>query len=402
VCVCVGDGDDSLVLPCRAVPCYQSTHYALTHNHTQGHTCSSCCAGVVVAVMLVMDAMPISTLWPFPHHVVLLSSFVPFYCGFLNTSGCAQARRRRQYYRMVRDVLAKNTRSQCDLCGKLAGDGAKLAADTATGGVYDSHAIDKLIALFEEHHPEQVKKIDELLWVGFFRKNAEYITRCSDCRSKFEAKQASIAQERSAAKKVRDLSSDEDDTLKVTFDPLVVSRSSAVGVIMQKWLTASRRRLGGVFPRPKAAAELAAYTERMKKKALHRRAKPKGEDTLGMLVVAAKLPLSAASVAIAKKWLSFSRERIITTLRKASADMLANLQSMMRYLTPDEDWYFGSQTRMQGEELLTQGQKLLGDRSTVEEEERCVEMLRSRVQGCACACACACMSLSPPISLVHL
>lgn len=68
------------------------------------------------------------------------------------------------------------------------------------------------------------------------------------------------------------MSSDEDDTLAVTFDPLVVSRSSPVGVIMQKWLTASRRRLGGVFPRKGAAEEMAAYTRRMKKKVRRRRA----------------------------------------------------------------------------------------------------------------------------------
>jgi hypothetical protein len=291
-----------------------------------------------------------------------------------------QARRRQQYYRLVRDVLLKNTRSACDQCGRLAGDGAKLAADTATAGVYDPHALDKLIKLFEDNHPEQVLKIDDLLWVGFYRKNAEFVTRCSDCRTKFKEKQEAQAREHGGGgKKVRDLSSDEDDILKVTFDPLVVSRSSAVGVIMQKWLTASRRRLGGVFPRPKAAAELAAYTERMKKKAMHRRPKPKGEDKLGLLVVPEKLPLSAASVAIAKKWLSFSRDRIISTLRKASADMLASLQSMMRYLTPDEDWYFGSQTRLQGEDLLLQGQKLLGDRTSVEEEERCASQ-------CVCLC----------------
>jgi hypothetical protein len=290
---------------------------------------------------------------------------------------------------MVRGVLDKNTRSQCDLCGRVAGDGAKLFADTATGGAYDPHAIDKLIALFEEHHPEQVKKIDELLWVGFFRKNGEFVTRCVDCRGKFEAAQASQQQERSkgGVKKVRDLSSDEDDTLKVTFDPLVVSRSSAVGVIMQKWLTASRRRLGGTFPRPKAAEELAKYTERMKKKAAHKRAKPKDEDKLGMLIVPTKLPLTAASVAIARKWLSLSRDRIIETLRKASQDMLRSLQSTMRYLTPDEDWYFTSQTRLQGEDLVIQGQKLLADRTTVEEEERCVACHRLR---CCAPASAAC------------
>ena len=284
-----------------------------------------------------------------------------------------QARRRRQYYRMIRGVLDKNTRSQCDMCGRQNGDGAKLFADTATNGVYDPHAIDKLIALFEEHHPEQVEKIDDLLWVGFFRKNAEFVTRCSDCRGKYEAEQTAVKAERAkAAKKVRDLSSDEDDTLKVTFDPLVVSRSSAVGVIMQKWLTASRRRLGGTFPRPKAAEELAKYTERMKRKAMHKRAKAKDEDKLGMLIVPTKLPLSAASVAIAKKWLSLSRDRIIDTLRKASQEMLRNLQNMMRYLTPDEDWYFTSETRMKGEDFVLQGQQLLADRTSVEEEERYV------------------------------
>jgi hypothetical protein len=170
--------------------------------------------------------------------------------------------------------------------------------------------------------------------------------------------------------KVRDLSSDEDDILQVMYDPLVVSRSSAVGIIMQKWLTASRRRLGGIFPRPKAISEMAAYTRRMKKKADNKRGRPKDEDKLGMLVVAQKLPLSAASVALARRWLSLSRDRIIDTLRTATKDMLFALRGMMQHLTPNEDWYFTSETRLKGEALLEQGMKLLTEREDVEHDER--------------------------------
>ncbi len=43
--------------------------------------------------------------------------------------------------------------------------------------------------------------------------------------------------------------------------------------------------------------------------------------------------------------------------------------ALCRYLTPDEDWYFTSSTRLNGEDLLQQGQQLLGDRTTLEAEE---------------------------------
>lgn len=285
-----------------------------------------------------------------------------------------QARRRQRYFQMVRSVIERNLKDQCDECGKTRDDGVRLFAEMGSDGKYDGHAIDKLIYLYEVEYPEQGENIVELLWIGFFRKHGEFLTRCDECRSKFEASQAGGREARRIKKtlKPRDLSSDEDDTLKVTFDPIIVSRSSSVGVLLQKWLSASRKRLGGVFPRPNAAAELEKYTRRIKKKADNKRAKPKDEDLVGTLVVPEKLPLTAASVAIAKRWLTLSRDRIISALRRSSQDALAALRDTMRNVTPDEDWYFTSETRLKGEALFKDGQQLLESRIRMEEEERCV------------------------------
>lgn len=66
-------------------------------------------------------------------------------------------------------------------------DNVQMAADLATDGQYDPHALDAIIKIFEEAHPDQVQDLDEVLWVGFFRKHASFITRCHECRAKFAA-----------------------------------------------------------------------------------------------------------------------------------------------------------------------------------------------------------------------
>ena len=238
------------------------------------------------------------------------------------------------------------------------------------------------------------------MWIGFFRKHAEYITRCNECLARARRPDAGGKKERMRKTgRVRDLSSDEDDTLAVTFDPLVISRSSPVGIVLQKWLSASRRRLGGIFPRPKAAKEMQAYTRRMKRKAAARRRENKvrvgcgvcavisgdllthlrfcdgrpqdaGHDADGGLVMAAKLPLSAATVAIGKLWLGRARTRIVEAMRSETHDMYGRLRDIMQHLTPDEDWYFGSDVRRRGEELLANGKSLLEERVGLEDEER--------------------------------
>ena len=54
------------------------------------------------------------------------------------------------------------------------------------------------------------------------------------------------------ATRPQDISDEEEDEEPI-FDPMVVARSSAEGRMMSKWLGAARTRLGGAFPRPRAA-----------------------------------------------------------------------------------------------------------------------------------------------------
>ena len=62
-----------------------------------------------------------------------------------------------------------------------------------------------------------------------------------------------------------DISDDESDEEEhVIFEPMVVTRTSAEGKVMSKWLNAARKRLGGVFPRPNARAEMEEYAAKMR------------------------------------------------------------------------------------------------------------------------------------------
>merc|ERR1712070_1167593 len=65
-----------------------------------------------------------------------------------------------------------------------------------------------------------------------------------------------------------DISSEGSDDDEVQFDPMVVVRDSDEGKMMDKWLQAARRRLGGMFPRPEARKSMERYAEKMRQRKL--------------------------------------------------------------------------------------------------------------------------------------
>merc|ERR1711871_1133091 len=277
------------------------------------------------------------------------------------------ARRRRALKKLAEGTIKRACGDTCALCGCTTAAGNVMRCDLAKDGRASDHAIDDLIKGFEVKYPG--RKFEPNLWTSYFRAEAQFITRCQKCVNKLEQARANkIRKHTGAGRQTRadDISDDEDDEEEhVIFEPMVVTRTSAEGKMMSKWLNAARRRLGGVFPRPNARAEMEEYAAKMREYKL-RKAKADmrargfisdDEDEDGNM----KLKIghiNAASKALAQLWLMRAREAQKRTIIKQREDMKANLKRVTGALSEEFDWYFGQELRLTGESLREEGEAL--------------------------------------------
>merc|ERR1712166_1239933 len=151
---------------------------------------------------------------------------------------------------------------------------------------------------------------------------------------------------------------DEDDEEQAVFEPMVVTRTSAEGKVMSKWLNAARRRLGGQFPRPGARAKMREY--KLKKAKADMRAKgfiSDDEDEDGNVKLKVGY-INAASKALAQLWLERAREYRKTTVIKERENMKLDIRRIMEHLSEEHDWYYGQDLRLLGKTLQDEGDAL--------------------------------------------
>lgn len=146
---------------------------------------------------------------------------------------------------------------------------------------------------------------------------------------------------------------------------MVVTRTSAEGKVMSKWLNAARRRLGGTFPRPNARAEMEAYAAKMREYKL-RKAKADmraagfisdDEDEDGNIKLKVG-HINAASKALAQLWLQRARKFRKETVIKQREDMKLDLRRIKEQLSEEHDWYYGQELRITGASLIEEGDAL--------------------------------------------
>merc|ERR1711871_1230248 len=277
------------------------------------------------------------------------------------------ARRRRALKKLVEGTIRRACGDTCALCGCTTAGGNVMRCDLALDGKTSDHAIDELIKGFEIKYPG--RKFEPNLWSSYFRTEAQFITRCQKCVNKLEQARASKIQRHTGAgraTRAADISDDDSEEDEQTvFEPMVVTRTSAEGKVMSKWLNAARRRLGGVFPRPNARAEMEAYAAKMRDYKLRKAKRDKralgfiseDEDEDGNI----KLKIghiNAASKAIAQLWLIRAREVQKQTIIKQREDMKVNLQRVREHLTEETDWYYGQELRLTGQSLKEEGDRL--------------------------------------------
>jgi len=226
-----------------------------------------------------------------------------------------------------------------------------------------------MIADFNEK--SQGAPFDPNLWKAYFRANVKLTTHCDRCidaveQAKLEARRRRNAQSEAVQTREQDISSDEEEGGPI-FDALVVPRSSPEGRIMSKWLTAARKLLGGTFPRPEARKVMEDYKRRMHDKALRKRLKPKTSllRSKKQKQQGGSLYVTAATRAIAQKWLMQARNSLGERRLKKAADIYTEVDRAVANMPEKDDWFFTSELRTRGENLSRDGKNLREDRRNV-------------------------------------
>jgi len=284
-----------------------------------------------------------------------------------------KARRRRTCMKLVLGYLRRMTKDACEQCGRTEASGNKMIVsmvDPKTNECSDL-VMNQLIDDFVKLSP----LFDASAWKAYFRKNAMLRTRCNHCVDKVEA--ARVAERNAKLRtgperlaRAVDISDDEEDDAPI-FDAIVVPRSSVEGRLLQKWLTASRKRLGGEFPRPEARVMMEQYKQRMRdqkiKKALQ--AKSHGLDAMPKEregFIKKELELSAASKAIAQLWLLKARHGLVQNRRERAVEITKELQRSLSRMPEKQDFFYTKELRLSGVELFERGNDLTKLRKQME------------------------------------
>lgn len=288
----------------------------------------------------------------------------------------SKARKRRAFGNLVRGIIDQHKKNSCEVCGRSQERNAvRLVAHLATKGIPDVGALDRLISQFENQYG--LNELDPQLWKAFFRSQAEYATRCTVCED-------AVAQDRMNKQgrmpgqilptRPGDVSSDEEDD-DVTFDPIIVTRTSPEGRMMSKWLLGARKKLGGKFPRVEAKLQMDRYaqklrtlkTKKARTKAMEMDAVTE-EDETGVFSTGESFTISAATKALAIRWIRMARDSIESKFRNKSIALKDDIDNLLREMSPEEDWYFGAALRLEGGTLVQRGRDLEDDRRVMEAE----------------------------------
>jgi hypothetical protein len=217
--------------------------------------------------------------------------------------------------------------------------------------------------------------MDATLWKAYFRLNAQYTTRCEVCMKNSDSNEKGI--------KISSSSDDDDDSedYDEEFDPVSVSRTSPVGKMMTKWLNAARRKLGGNFPRPSARAQVDQYTQRLRNYKLRKAKKqnlvewtPQQMTEKAKAVNQSKNPfeepviVSAATEALAKRWIRLAREYIGNRKKNKTLIILDETEKLLETITKENDWYYSGLLRLEGEDILREGKQIQENRLSLESD----------------------------------
>jgi hypothetical protein len=148
--------------------------------------------------------------------------------------------------------------------------------------------------------------------------------------------------------------------------------------VIAKWLSAARQRVGGVFPRPEAKAEMEVHARRIRdakaRKAareLERKARKAraaaGDDYRRSDIDLAlandsgyppHVELSASSKSLALKWVLMARQHMIDVEERNAEELRRALADVSAQLLPELDFFYTEATRLEGAAFVLEGQSV--------------------------------------------
>lgn len=294
-----------------------------------------------------------------------------------------KARKRRSFGKCVASIIQGHKKGHCSVCSKLEDKVGHLISGLSMNGIYDPYALDSIISSFEKTYSENEN--DPTLWKSYFKKKADFITICNLCTDKLD--KAKIEEKVSGTPGVNrptrpgDISSDDEED-DVTFDLLVIGRTSNEGKMLGKWLEAARKKIGGEFPRPHAEEQMKQYVERMKKSKLKKAFEHEGSKNGDITKTDNKrippenierenwapVEMSETSKALAVRWVRQARESAMKRFQIQGNALREKIKDTLKNMLPEDDWFFGLELRKQGEELVQEGEKLTYDYKSKEAE----------------------------------
>ena len=267
-----------------------------------------------------------------------------------------KARSRKVFFQSISTLLENKKLNYCSSCLKNEEMCSMLTVRLARNGQPYPYAIDELIEQFERENQSHQNKI--LNWRSFFRKSAEFITICGKCvdetnHPKFEK----LIREPGTDQPTRlgDISSDDEESDEMFFEPFIIERTSNEGQMVQKWLAAARKKIGGTFPLPEAKKQMEKYLEKIKQ---NKRICRKKRNTEKKPALRSLVKLNNTAKGLVTYWLKDAKRNIKLQYLKKGEELNLQLQKSLEMMPEVDNWYFGQDFRTQGIELQKDMQSL--------------------------------------------
>merc|ERR1712071_466147 len=153
---------------------------------------------------------------------------------------------------------------------------------------------------------------------------------------------------------------------------------------MSKWLEAARKKIGGKFPKHEVKEQMLKYVDRMKKR--------KSMSLVDTNVKVTKrthrpiiidyddqheIELDDVCQALAIRWVRAARKSAEHRFRERGVFLRHQILDILKQISPKDDWFFGAQTRKEGQILMKEGEQVMLD-SNIRQTNVAVKINRIR------------------------
>jgi len=284
----------------------------------------------------------------------------------ITTLWLQKARKRRLFGQIADEMVERQKQRLCSICSRTKAMCKDLYVGFEKDGRLNKSGVDEMIEKFEEKY--SVNESDDDLWRAFVRKEATFITCCNICLDHVGATKR--AQPKAKAGTVRvlrpgDISSDdESDTAPQPLENSLQKLKESTA--LRKWRDAARNSVVGGKEMPAVvSAETVKYLQnlakRRKKQEVHRPMSLRGtltgklneDDRHEEKFDAVNLTDIQKNVMV--QWSANAKEVAFEKLRSNTISLQEQLTEKMHKITPEEDWYYSQETRLEGENLVKEG-----------------------------------------------